>query len=89
MAITAQKKQKAIELGLSLMKHGDSIRREFLESQTVLNRTQAAGVIGCRPRDLHNHLKPDFYLSGPKYKIASVLAKQNELIARSAPIIGS
>ena len=76
------RQQKLIELGQSLLRKGDFEKRLFLETYTVLSRQEAAAVLGCRPRDLHSVLLPDYFLNGrPKYKIASVLAKQNELIA--------
>lgn len=82
-----QNSQKLIELGRSLLKKGDFEKRTFLANYTALSRTEAAAVLGCRPRDLAEHLKPDYHLNGRgKYKIASVLSKQNELITRSAKI---
>ena len=83
----SQNSQKLIELGRALMKRGSFQKQEFLANYTALSRTEAATVLGCRPRDLHEHLKPDYVLNGRgKYLIASVRAKQNELITRSAKI---
>ena len=56
----------------------EEFKRALLRDEAALTQTEAAAIIGCRPRDLHDFLKPSFYRNGrPKYVAADVLAKRD------------
>lgn len=56
----------------------EEFKRALLRDEAALSQVEAAAIIGCRPRDLHEFLKPSFYRNGrPKYVAADVLAKRD------------
>lgn len=82
------RRQKEIELGQTLMARGAFDKKAFLENFSALTQTEAALILGCRPRDVQSILKPDFYLKNrPRYIMESVRAKQAEFVKQTQKIL--
>jgi hypothetical protein len=57
-------------------------KEKLLEDERALNQTEAATVLGCRPRDVSEYMQPSFYLgSKPKYIAREVLKVRDRMVA--------
>lgn len=62
-------------------KEVEKFKRDLLRNETALTPVQAAEIIGCRPRDLHEFVKPSFYRNGrPKYIVREVVKVRDRMV---------
>lgn len=58
----------------------------LLSGEVALSQAEAALILGCRARDVKNHIQPDFILGRPKYIAKNVIALRNKLIEKTKQI---
>lgn len=62
-------------------KEVEKFKRELLRNETALTPVQAAEIIGCRPRDLNEFIKPSFRVNGrPKYIVREVIKIRDRMV---------
>jgi len=56
-------------------------KKQLLADEIALNQTETAAILGCRPREVGDHMAPSFYRgSKPKYVFREVIKVRDRMI---------